>query len=145
MNSMPRKNCGCPISHSLTLILADHNNGAGQFQASISISIEGSCCTLNPWACLKVDRIQSDGLGVGKESISVHLPHGAGHSIWPSGAADQPAILSESVIDVLRRADGTGFVKVVVLRVASLQEMTRQMGTEKLRKSGGGCGSQKRQ
>ena len=131
--------CGSPFSPSLTLLFTDHSYGAGKLQAGISIGIEGPCCTLNPWAGLEVDGIQSDGLGVGEESICVHLPHGAGHSIRPGGGADQPAVLRESVVDVLRRADGTGFVKVVVLRVASLREMTRQRPTERLNKSEGVC------
>ena len=140
--------CGSPFSPSLTLLFTDHSNGAGKLQAGVSIGVESPRRTLNPWAGLEVDRIQSDGLGVGEESICVHLPHGAGHSIRPGGGADQPAVLSESVVDVLRRADGTGFVKVVVLRVASLREMTRQTATEWSNKSEGVCvcvcGSRKR-
>lgn len=86
----------------LTLLVADDDDGTGQFQASVSVSIEGSGCTLNPGARLEVDGVQRDGLGVGEEGIGVHLPHGAGHPVGAGGGADQPAVLRESVVDVLR-------------------------------------------
>lgn len=70
---------------------------------------------------MEVDGIQSDGFGVGKEGVGVHLPHGTGDAIGSGGGTDQPTVLGEGVIDALRRADGTRFVKVVVFGVAGLQ------------------------
>lgn len=104
-----------------TFFIANHNNGTGQLQASISIGVESSCCTLNPGTGLEVNRIQGDWLGVGEEGVSVYLPHGTSHSIWPSGSTHKPAILGQSIVDALSRADGSCFVKIMVLWVAGLE------------------------
>lgn len=111
----------------LTLLLADHRNGAGQLQARVAVGVERSGRALNPGAGLEVDGVQHDRLGVGEEGVGVHLSHGAGDAVGPGGGTDQPAVLSESVVNVLRRADGAGFVKVVVLWVAGLEEEAERM------------------
>ena len=48
----------------LTFLLADHGDGTGQLQAGVSVDVEGSGRTLDTGACLEVDGVQGDGLGV---------------------------------------------------------------------------------
>lgn len=110
-----------PSLYALTFSFADHNNGTGQLQTSISIGIEGSRCTLNPRTSLEVDWIQGDWLGVGEECVSVYLPYGACHPIWSGRSANQPAVLGQSIVDILSRADGSCFIKIMVLWVAGLE------------------------
>lgn len=111
-----------PPLYLLTFFFANHNNGTGQLQASITVGIEGSRCTLNPRTSLEVDWIQGDWLGAGEERVSVYLPHGACHSIWSGGSTNQPAVLGQSIVDILSRADGSCFIKIMVLWVTGLEK-----------------------
>ena len=56
--------------------------------------------------------VQRDGFGVGEEGVGVHFAHGAGDAVWPTGGTDKPAVLSQSVVNVLHCTDGACLVKL---------------------------------
>ena len=110
----------CVRACTLTLLHADGDDVAAELQALVPVGVDGPGGALDPRPRLEVDRVQGDELRGGEEGVEVHLAHGAGHPVRPGGGADEPAVLGQSVVDVLAGADGARFVKVRVFRVAGL-------------------------
>lgn len=107
----------------LTLLPADDRDRWAELQPGISISIKGPGSTLHTRSCLEVDGVQCDGLGIGEEGVGIDLTHGTCDSIWPSGGTNEPAVLSQGVVNVLHSTDRTSLVKVRVFGVACLKKI----------------------
>lgn len=106
----------------LTFLLADRDDGTAELQTLFPVRVHGPGGTLDPGACLEVDRVQRDHLGGRIEGVEVHLPHGTGDAVWASRGADEPAVTGQGVVDVLADTDRARLVVVWVLRVASLED-----------------------